>query len=163
MVAIDGCSGALHDGEHADEGQVDVEVGVLRAVGVERLCQRLREHTRSRGLDRGHVGISLRLGKDAVAVDAEQRVEGVLGHRRIENVRRKAEIERVHAHEVRIVHERGLGRVCRVDAVHRLLDVECGEPTAADDASNGLASGFVLEQSRALARADRAVQPRAEQ
>ena len=162
-VAIHRGARSLDDGEHRHERQIDVEVGALALVAPERVGERLHQHAGRRGLRGRTAGLILGLGQHAAAVGVEQRVVGVLGHRRVQHVARQSQVERAHAHELGILHKRDLGRVGGIDAMYLALDVEGGERAGAHDARERLAALVVLEQRRALARVHRAMEPRVEQ
>ena len=162
-VAVHRGTRALHDGEHGHERQVDVEVRARAAVALKRLRKRPHELARRSGLEGGRGRFVLRLGQNAPAVGVEQRVEGVLRHRRIQHVAGQPQVERAHAHEVGVVHKGALGSVGRIDAVKRLLHIERGERSALHDARERGQALVVLEQRGPLARGHGAVQPRVEQ
>ncbi len=162
-VAVDDRAGALHDGEHAHERQVDVEVGAGAAVAPERLGERAHERAGRGGLRAGQVGLGLRLGQHAAAVGVEQRVVGVLRHRRVQHVAGQPQVERAHAHEVVVGCERGLGRIGRVDTVHGMLHVERRERTRRHDARERRGAALVLVERRALRGGDGARQVHVEE
>ena len=160
---VDGRAGALHDGEHRHKRQVDIEISALRTLVLKGAGERADQGARSGSLRGCALLFGFRHGQHAAHIGVEQHIVGILGHRGVQDVPGKPQVEGAHGHELPIVDQRGKGVVGRIDAMHRRLDIDCGEVTAGDQTRKLGERHVVGEHGAALRSGHRHDRPAAEQ
>ena len=112
--------GALHAGEHRDEGEVDLLVHLGAAVFVKRFLQTRRKLAHTRRLSASALLDGFHLGERGAEMSLAQLLAGVGRSRRVQNVGGKPHVEAAQGEKRILIDERVLARIAREDAMERL-------------------------------------------